>query len=168
MDDRADEHHAPLRRGERFARRVTFDDASIRNFAALCGDYNPLHHDEHAASQSAFGSLIASGPHVTSLMMGLDATFLSERGEALGLGFEFRFVKVVPAGAALTLEWTISDVTHKNSLAGDVVSVEGRAIDDAGIVYVTATGRNLVRERRQVTNAAAPTTADAGRRSRDR
>jgi len=41
MDDRPDEHHAPLRRGERFARRVTFDDASIRNFAALCGDYNP-------------------------------------------------------------------------------------------------------------------------------
>jgi acyl dehydratase len=168
MDDRADEHHVPLRRGERFARRVTFDDASIRNFAALCGDHNPLHHDEHAASQSAFGSLIASGPHVTSLMMGLDATFLSGRGEALGLGFEFRFVKAVPAGAALTLEWTITDVAHKKSLAGDVVSVEGRAIDDTGIVYVTATGRNLVRERRQVTSAAAPTTADAGRRSRDR
>jgi 3-hydroxybutyryl-CoA dehydratase len=168
MDDRANEPHAPLRRGERFARRVTFDDASIRNFAALCGDYNPLHHDEHAASQSAFGSLIASGPHVTSLMMGLDATFLSGHGEALGLGFEFRFVKVVPAGAALTLEWTISDVVHKDSLGGDVVSVEGRAIDDTGIVYVTATGRNLVRERRQVTSAAAPTTAVAGRRSRER
>jgi acyl dehydratase len=168
MDDRADEHHAPLRRGERFARRVAFDDASIRNFAALCGDYNPLHHDDHAASQSAFGSLIASGPHVTSLMMGLDATFLSRRGEALGLGFEFRFVKVVPAGAALTLEWTISDVAHKSSLGGDVVSVEGRAIDDAGIVYVTATGRNLVRKRRQVTNAAAPTAAAAARPSRGR
>jgi len=167
MDDRADEHHAPLRRGERFARRVTFDDASIRNFAALCGDHNPLHHDEHAASQSAFGSLIASGPHVTSLMMGLDATFLSGRGEALGLGFEFRFVKVVPAGAELTLEWTISDVAHKDSLAGDVVSVEGRAIDDAGVVYVTATGRNLVRERRLVASVAAPTTAAAGRRNRD-
>jgi acyl dehydratase len=168
MDDRADRHLATLRRGERFARRVTFDDASIRNFAALCGDHNPLHHDEHAASQSAFGSLIASGPHVTSLMMGLDATYLSGRGEALGLGFEFRFVKVVPAGAALTLEWTISDVTHKASLAGDVVSVEGRAIDDAGVVYVTATGRNLVRERRQVTNAAVPTTAGAGRPTCDR
>jgi len=167
MDDRADEPHAPLRRGERFVRRVTFDDASIRDFAALCGDYNPLHHDEHAASQSAFGSLIASGPHVTSLMMGLDATFLSGRGEALGLGFEFRFVKAVPAGAALTLEWTISDVTHKNSLAGDVVSVEGRAIDDTGVVYVTATGRNLVRERRRVTDAA-PTNPDADRMGRDR
>ena len=166
MDDRAGDHLSrPLQRGERFARRVKFDAAAIRNFAALCGDHNPLHHDEHAASQSAFGSLIASGPHVTSLMMGLDATFLSGRGDALGLGFEFRFVKAVPAGAALTLEWTITDVAHKVSLGGDVVSVEGRAIDDAGVVYVTATGRNLVRERRQV---AASTTADAARRSRDR
>jgi acyl dehydratase len=75
---------APLRVGERFARRVTFDDASIRRFAALCGDHNPLHHDVEAASRSAFGALIASGPHVTSMMMGLDATYLSGRGEALG------------------------------------------------------------------------------------
>jgi acyl dehydratase len=160
MDDRAGEHPSrALQRGERFARRVTFDAAAIRDFATLCGDHNPLHHDEHAASQSAFGSLIASGPHVTSLMMGLDATFLSGRGEALGLGFEFRFVKAVPAGAALTLEWTITDVVHKVSLGGDVVSVDGRAIDDAGVVYVTATGRNLVRDRRQVAASAPAATA---------
>jgi len=162
MDDRTDEPRAPLRRGECFARRVTFDAASIRNFAALCGDHNPLHHDDVAASQSAFGALIASGPHVTSLMMGLDASFLSGHGEALGLGFEFRFVKAVPAGTALNLEWTITDVAHKSSLAGEVVSVEGRAIDDAGVIYVTATGRNLVRERCPLSNAAAPATAEAG------
>jgi acyl dehydratase len=145
MDDRGDHSLRPQQRGERFARRVTFDAAAIRNFATLCGDHTPLHHDEHAASQSAFGSLIASGPHVTSLMMGLDATFLSGRGEALGLGFEFRFVKAVPAGTTLTLEWTVSGIEHKRSLAGDIVSVEGRALDDAGVVYVTGTGRNLLR-----------------------
>ena len=72
-------------------------------------------------------------------------TFLSREADALGLGFEFRFVKAVPAGAELTLEWTITGIEHKASLGGDVVSVEGRAVDDAGIVYVTATGRNLVR-----------------------
>ena len=138
----------PLRIGERFARRATFDAASIREFALLCGDANPLHHDDDTAGGSAFGTLIASGPHVTSLMMGLDATYLSRRGEALGLGFEFRFVKAVPAGTDLTLEWTITGIAHKPSLRGDVVSVEGRAIDDTGVVYVTSTGRNLVRGRR--------------------
>ena len=131
--------------GERFTRRASFDADSIRNFATLCGDHNPLHHDERAAAASRFGTLIASGPHVVALMMGLDASFLSRDADALGLGFEFRFVKAVPAGTELTLEWTITDVTHKPSLAGDVVSVEGRAVDDAGIVYVSGTGRNLVR-----------------------
>ena len=44
----------------------------------------------------------------TSLMMGLDATYFSRRFEALGLDFDFRFVKAIPAGTALTLEWTIT------------------------------------------------------------
>ena len=131
--------------GTRAARRVTFDADAIRRFATLCGDHNPLHHDDTAAAAGPFGTLIASGPHVVALMMGLDATFLSQRHEALGLGFEFRFVKAVPAGTTLTLEWMVSGVEHKPSLRGDVVSVEGRALDDGGAVYVTATGRNLLR-----------------------
>ena len=84
---------------------------------------------------------------MVALMMGLDATALSARGDALGLGFEFRFDKAVREGAQLTLEWTVTDVAHKASLAGHVVSVEGRAVDDNGIIYVSATGRNLLRER---------------------
>jgi len=134
--------------GERFLRRVTFDADSIRTFATLCGDHNPLHHDLTAAAAGPFGTLIASGPHVVAMMMGLDATSLSACGDALGLGFEFRFDRAVREGAQLTLEWTVTDVTYKPSLAGNVVSVEGRAVDDEGTVYVSATGRNLLRERR--------------------
>ena len=137
-----------LRVGARAARRATFDADAIRRFATLCGDHNPLHHDDTVAAAGPFGTLIASGPHVVALMMGLDATFLSQRHAALGLGFEFRFVKAVPAGTTLTLEWTVSAIEHKASLRGDVVSVEGRAVDDAGVVYVTATGRNLLRDAR--------------------
>jgi acyl dehydratase len=138
----------PIRVGMRASRRVTFDAEAIRRFATLSGDHNPLHHDERAAAAGPFRTLIASGPHVVALMMGLDATFLSEHHEALGLGFEFRFVKAVPAGVTLALEWTVSGIEHKASLAGEIVSVEGRAVDDAGVAYVTATGRNLVRSRR--------------------
>jgi len=145
--DRAPIAAALPRVGERFSRRVTFDAASIRTFATLCGDHNPLHHDPDAAAAGPFGALIASGPHVVALMMGLDATFLSSRGDALGLGFEFRFDKAVREGAALTLEWTVTGAAPKASLAGHIVSVEGRAVDDAGITYVSATGRNLLRER---------------------
>ena len=139
-----------VRAGERFHKSVRIDAASIRAFATLCGDMNPLHHDDGAAAAGPFGTLIASGPHVVALMMGLDATALSARHEALGLGFEFRFVKAVPAGATLTLEWTVTAVEYKASLCGHVVSVEWQAVDDAGVAFVTATGRNLLRPARRM------------------
>jgi acyl dehydratase len=158
---------APVAVGERFARRAVFDADSIRAFATMCGDHNPLHHDEAIAQRSAFGSLIASGPHVTSLMMGLDASWLTQRHDALGLGFEFRFVKAIPAGTALTLEWTVTGCRYKPSLAGHVVEVEGRAIDDSGTVYTTGRGANLVRERSAAGAEPAydpPPTITTGRR----
>ena len=45
----------------------------------------------------------------------------------------------------LTLEWTVASVEPKPSLEGDIVVVEGRAIDDERNVYVTGRGSNLVR-----------------------
>ena len=133
--------------GERFARRASFDAASIRHFATLCGDGNPLHHDAELAAASRYGTLIASGPHVVALMLGLDATYLSQRFDAVGLGFDFRFVKAVPAGADLTLEWTVTACRPTPGASGYVVSVEGRAVDDAGAVYVTGRGDNLISRR---------------------
>lgn len=135
----------PFAVGERFARRARFDAEAIRTFATLSGDMNPLHHDEKAAAASPFGTLIASGTHVTALMMGLDATYLSERFDAVGLGFDFRFVKAVPAGTELTLEWTITGCKPTAGASGHVVSVAGRAVDDTGTVFVTARGDNLIR-----------------------
>jgi acyl dehydratase len=161
MIDAAASAGSAIRVGMRAARRVAFDADAIRQFATLSGDHNPLHHDATAAAAGPFGTLIASGPHVVALMMGLDATFLSQRHQALGLGFEFRFVKAVPAGTTLTLEWMVSGVEHKASLHGDVVSVEGRAVDDAGVVYVTATGRNLIRHQgSRIRHPSAPAVPD--------
>jgi len=139
---------SPVTIGATFAQRATFDAASIREFAEMSRDGNPLHHDEAVAAHSEFGTLIASGPHITALMMGLDATYFSRRFDALGLEFSFRFVKAIPAGTELTLEWTITESQMKPSLNGHLVSVEGRAVDDAGTVYTTARGVNLVRRPR--------------------
>jgi acyl dehydratase len=135
----------PLRVGERFARRVVFDLASIREFATLSGDFNPLHHDAAVAARSRFGDIIVSGPHIVALMLGLDATWLTERFDAVGLHFDFRFVKAIPAGTALTLEWTVTGCRQKDSLAGFVVEVQGQAFDDAGTVFTTGHGENLIR-----------------------
>ena len=133
--------------GERFAERVEFDADSIREFARLCGDFNPLHHDTDYAAQSPFGTLIASGPHVTSRMMALTATHFSATCQPLGLGFTFRFVRAVPAGVTLDLQWDLTALEPKRSLAGDMITLDGRAIDDDGVVYVTGHGTLLLRPR---------------------
>jgi 3-hydroxybutyryl-CoA dehydratase len=136
---------APVEVGERFSRQVVFDAASIRQFATLSGDFNPLHHDDAVGTASAFGRIIVSGPHVVALMMGLDATHFAQRFTALGLGFDFRFVRAIPEGAELTLEWTVTACHPKASLAGWIAEVEGRAFDAGGIVYTTGHGANLLR-----------------------
>jgi acyl dehydratase len=141
-----EERPAPVTIGERCEARVTFDADSIRAFATMSGDLNPLHHDEAHAARSRFGTIIASGPHVASRMMGLEATYFSARHDALGLENAFRFVRGVPAATTLTLAWTVTAATYKRSLAGHIVSIEGSAIDDDGVVYVTGHGTILLRE----------------------
>ena len=131
--------------GESFSQRVTFDAKSIREFAALTGDFNPLHHDEAVAARSAFGSLIVSGPHVTALMMGMTATHFCKRCAPLGLEFTNRFVRARTAGTTLELRWTLVDLTPKASLKGDLATLDGRALDDAGGVYVSSRGLLLLR-----------------------
>jgi acyl dehydratase len=137
---------APAAVGDRLARGVVFEAAAIRAFATMSGDFNPIHHDENHARQLGYAGLVACGPHVTSLMMGLLSRF-TQRHDALGLGFDFRFVKAIPEGMALTLAWTVSACRYKPSLAGHVVEVDGAATDPAGIAYTTGHGAVLVRAR---------------------
>ena len=131
--------------GETFARRVTFDESSIRDFAARVGDLNPLHHDADVARRGPYGTIIASGTHPTALMMAATATHYSQRYQPLGLEFQFRFVRAVPAGVTLELAWTVVAVAFKESLAGDIVTLDGGARDDAGTLYTSGRAKLLIR-----------------------
>jgi acyl dehydratase len=135
---------APVKVGDGFERVVTLDEASIAAFAAACGDRNPLHQDRDAAARSRFGGIIASGPQTSSLLMGLCATWMTARGESVGLDFSFRFRKAVRAGETLHLAWTITRIEARPSLKGDVVALEGRAVDSAGDVTVESRGLALL------------------------
>ena len=139
----------PVAIGETFSKTTTIDAASIRAFATLAGDMNPLHHDEEAAASGPYGALIVSGPQLVSLLLGVDATHFSKAGDALGLGFDFKFVRAVPAGTRLEFSWTVTRCDYKPSLAGWIVAVEGAVRGGDGALYVSARGSNLVRERTQ-------------------
>lgn len=115
--------------------------AGIAEFARLCGDQNPLHHDEVYARGTRFGGIIACGPHLSSLMMGLTATYFTQNGAMLGLEFSFRFLKAVKAGGTLEMEWEVVAVEPKASLGGEIVTLEGRATNEEGVVVLPGTGK---------------------------
>lgn len=134
----------PFRVGERFSREMQLDAEAIRAFAALVGDTNPLHHDEAVAARSRFGGLIASGTHTSALMMAAVADFVTARRPSLGLETACQFRRAVKAGTRLRAEWSIVGFEPKPSLGGHVIGLEGRAVDSAGILYLTGQTKTLV------------------------
>jgi acyl dehydratase len=129
--------------GESFRRELSFDADSIRHFATMCGDTNPLHHDEAYVRGTRFGGLIASGGHYSALMMGAVADYMTKKGDALGLEFSFRFLRAVPAGARLDLVWTVRGIEAKPRLHGHILSLEGELLGPDGEVFVSSTCKGL-------------------------
>ena len=130
--------------GDGFERSVVLDADGVAAFAAASGDPNPLHHDADAAARSRFGGLISSGPQTSSLMMGLCAAWFTARGESVGLEFSFRFRRAVPVGDTLHIRWTVTAITPKPALGGDIVTLSGRALRSDGEVALEATGSALL------------------------
>lgn len=132
--------------GERITGSVAFSPEEIATFARLSGDRNPLHYDEQYAAQTRFGSIIVSGPQLTSLMMGLTATYFSQETAMLGLEFTFHFRKAVKAGEIVHMAWEIVSAEPKASLQGVLVDLNGSAIVSDQIV-LTGKGKVLVLEK---------------------
>ena len=130
--------------GERFSSEVTLSKEQISEFARICGDTNPFHHDEDYAAKSRFHGIIASGPHLTSLWMAMVARHFSQNTAALGLEYGFRFRKAVPAGETMTMSWEVIAIEQKASLGGELVSLEGIVVNREGVEFMTGTGLVLV------------------------
>jgi len=127
--------------GEKFERVVTFDEAGARAFATLVGDFNPAHHDEDFAAKSRFGGLIISGTQSVAFLMAMTATFLSERGSALGLEYNFRFRKAVRMGETVNMSWVVTHVAPKPGL-GDIVAFDAAlTILGTGDLAVSGSGK---------------------------
>ena len=70
---------AGIRVGDRFSKAAAFTSDSIREFATLVGDTNPLHHDDNAAAE--FGGVIASGIHTFSAVFAAVLDFLPKESK---------------------------------------------------------------------------------------
>ncbi|MBI4485748.1 MAG: MaoC family dehydratase [Acidobacteria bacterium] len=66
--------------GQRAQRTMTVTADHVRTFAALTGDYNPLHFDEGFAARTRFGRLVVQGGLTTGLLHALVAMDLPGPG----------------------------------------------------------------------------------------
>jgi len=120
--------------GDSFSSTQVFDAAAIADFARRTGDSNPVHTDSAAGAVSRFGKRIASAQHIVSLMLGLAASWLAERGTSFGLGCSFKFTAAVLEGDSIAITWTVTETVYKDSLKGMIVVLEGTAANSGGLV----------------------------------
>ncbi len=122
--------------GQKAKRTMKVDSASVRAFAAITGDYNPLHFDEEFAAKTRFGRLIAQGGLATGLLHALVAMELPGAGSVF-VRQSWKFPKPVYIGDTITAVGTVKSVQAKRRMAemefrvtnqnGDVV-LEGEAL----------------------------------------
>lgn len=90
-----------LRVGQVATRSLTVTGESVRTFAALTGDYNPLHFDAEFAAGTKFGRLVAQGGLTTGLLHALVAMDLPGPGTVF-LSQNWKFTAPVYIGDTIT------------------------------------------------------------------
>ncbi|MEJ0018847.1 MAG: MaoC family dehydratase [Acetobacteraceae bacterium] len=89
------------------SRRTSMSDVEM--FSAMTGDRNPLHYDPTLAAASPFGGLIVQGGVTSGLLNAIVAEDLPGPGSVF-LGVEWRFVKAVAVGEAITAHVEVTSV----------------------------------------------------------
>jgi acyl dehydratase len=101
--------------GQKATATRIFDAASVRAFAELTGDYNPIHFDADYARQTVFGKPIVHGPLVLTLVTTLFAKELPGPGSVY-LSHDIRFVRPVYYGDAVTATLEVTGVSEKGHI----------------------------------------------------
>jgi len=95
--------------GQRATRSLTLGPDKVRAFAALTGDYNPLHFDEAFAARTRFGALVVQGGLTTGLLHALVAMDMPGPGTVF-LSQNWKFTAPVYIGDTITAEAEVMSV----------------------------------------------------------
>lgn len=87
--------------GQVATRSLTVTEDSVRTFAALTGDYNPLHFDPGFAAGTKFGRLVAQGGLTTGILHALVAMDMPGPGTVF-LSQTWKFTAPVYIGDTIT------------------------------------------------------------------
>jgi acyl dehydratase len=95
--------------GQRATRSLALTAEHVRTYAALTGDYNPLHFDEAFAAGTKFGRLVVQGGLTTGLLHALVAMDMPGPGTVF-LSQNWRFTAPVYIGDTITAEAEVLSV----------------------------------------------------------
>lgn len=129
--------------GQKAQREMKVDTETVRQYAEITGDYNPLHFDAKFARRTRFGRLIAQGGITTGLLHALVAMDMPGPGSVF-VRQRWSFPAPVYIGDTLQADATVKSVRAKRNMAelefavknqdGELV-LEGEALvfqDDGG------------------------------------
>lgn len=133
--------------GETLEKTVRFNAQEIAEFAALCGDTNPLHHDAAFAAKSRFGGIIASGLQTMSVWMAMVASHYSKSASMVGLGGSFAAKGPAFANTDIDMRWTVVSVEEKPKTGSEIVRLEGTVTGPDGAPILEGTFTAMVTPR---------------------
>lgn len=110
----------------------TLGDAEVMAFAALTGDFNPVHMDDEAAAASPFGERIVHGMLTASLLSTLLAMQLPGPG-VIYLAQSLRFLRPVKLGDTVSARVEVTTIDagkRRMTLATSVRNGRGKHVID--------------------------------------
>lgn len=138
----------------------TITDADIVTFAALSGDYNPIHVDPAYAATTPFGGVIAHGLLTLAVGSGLGTNAPPMRTMAVLCIREWHFREAVKPGDTIHAVTTVLEKTPKaRGRRGEIVW--GRKFyNQHGQIVMEGTTLTLVEGRANVKPSASPQTQE--------
>jgi len=121
------------------------DDATVRAFAEVSGDFNPLHLDEDYARRTPFRGRIAHGALIASFLSGVLGNQLPGPG-AIFVRMDIGFQRPVRIGDTLVAKATVKAIDMKTRIV--TMDCECTVGDD---IAMTAVATVMVRTRRRKT-----------------
>ncbi len=118
--------------GQTASRELTVTTETVRSFAELTGDYNPLHFDEAFAAGTRFKGLIAQGGIATGLLHALVAMDLPGPGSVF-MRQSWSFPRPVYIGGTITATGTVKSFNQRRGIA----TMEFRVTNQDGLNVLT-------------------------------
>jgi acyl dehydratase len=122
--------------GQTATRSLTLTPDHVDSYAAITGDWNPLHFDEAYVSKTPFGRLVVHGGLTTGILNALVAEDMPGPGTVF-MSMDLRFTKPVFIGDTITATATVLELHTSKPIC--TLAVEIRRSDDE--VVLTGTTR---------------------------